>query len=238
MFGAIRRFVGGLGLVALLLPGCAHVLPENWLPEWGMPDTREQSRSRGQRSRVIQFQDVVLDLEDGRQLGERQEGILCVPRGALRWGEGRIGWTGVQLAPALRTELQKAKYVVAGGPKVSVQDPSTWEAAYLLTGEITELKADICYPLAGYKDFGNAKADVAVRVDWKLYRRRDRKVIRELSTEGRFEQAEAGEGGGVPAYEAAFAEATRALVADQRFYRLFGAGKPAVARPTRRPPGS
>jgi S1-C subfamily serine protease len=106
------------------------------------------------------------------------------------------------------------------------EDPSDWQAEYLVAGAIKKLQVRLCAPMG---EWGNLAVNGAafMEVDWQVYSRLDRKVAYERVTQGNSEIDQARDGGEVDLFLEAFAHATRNLLADRGFYQLVAEGTPA-----------
>jgi S1-C subfamily serine protease len=107
-----------------------------------------------------------------------------------------------------------------GNPNALFEDPSEWKAQLLVAGLITDLKLNICYPLAGFRNLVDAKGEAYMKINWQVYSRIDRKVVHEVTTEGSYKTTETTPDKGAIIWQNAFATAARNLLSDKGFYDL------------------
>jgi serine protease Do len=216
-----RFFVCALCFVSLLIGGCSIY----------MKDVAQVERktvvpfAAGEAVRPLQFTKIVVKLPRGRRIGTMQVGVFCIDSGPLTWRGGKLTLSGDEFTEAFREELEKANCPVVGDTDALFEDPSTWKAEFLLAGLVKEMKANVCYPLAGLGDYNNAKGSAYMKVDWQIYSRLERRVVYEASTEGVGTVQTETPGGDTMAFVDAFALATQNLLADEGFRKL-------IVRPT------
>lgn len=207
--------VGGM----LLLTGCGTPAEIKPIPEPTVIDVPD-----GSSAKPVQFRKIVAKLNRGQNIGAIEGGLLCVPQGDLTWRGGRATVSDEEFTDTFREELRKANYPIVGDPNALFDDPSTWRAEILVAGLITTIKANICFPYAGFGNYGTASGEVFLTVDWQIYSRLDRQVIYKVSTSGSAKTKSSGTGG-IDAFYNAFAQATRGLLADQQFHAIIAGNK-------------
>ncbi|RDD60469.1 S1C family serine protease [Ferruginivarius sediminum] len=168
----------------------------------------------------IQFKKIVVHLDRGQHIGAIEAGLACVPHGDLAWRGGRLALDPREFDEIFREEASKIHLDIVGDPDALFQDPDTWRAEYLVAGQITELKANACYPMAGFGNLTSAKGEAEIKVDWQVYSRLDREVIAKISTRGTGEVSESQAGGDTLAILDAFADATQGLFANKGFREI------------------
>jgi len=175
----------------------------------------------GVDAKPLLFKKVVVKLPRGHKIGAIQAGLLCIPQGQpLTWKGGRVNITSDDFTEAFRDELEKANYPLVGNPDALFEDPSEWEAELLVAGMIKDMTANICFPMAGFGNFTDARGEAFIKVDWQIYSRLDRKVVYTTTTEGSSKLQETSPTGGVDVFINAFAIATQNLLADKGFHDL------------------
>ncbi|MYA59560.1 MAG: hypothetical protein F4X40_03230, partial [Chloroflexi bacterium] len=65
-----------------------------------------------------------------------------------------------QFNDLFRTELENANYKVVGDPDALFEDPEINSAEYFIAGLISNIEANVCYPLAGFGNFRTSSAAV------------------------------------------------------------------------------
>ncbi len=179
-------------------------------------------------SKPIQFKKIVVKLKRGEHIGAIQVGLMCLPQGDLSWKGGRISIDSDEFTEAFREELEKFEFKTVGDTNALFEDPSTWKSEILVAGLIKELKANICYPMAGFGNYSSSKGEAFLKVDWQIYSKLDRSVVHTVTTEGAAKNDEAFSGGDSVSVLNAFAQASRNLLADKKFRDIVSRGGETV----------
>lgn len=187
-------------------------------------DNNVEDLKAAESSKPIQFTKVVVKLKRGEHVGAMQGGLLCVPQSDLTWKGGRISIDSDEFTDAFKEELEKYSFKTVGDTNALFEDPSTWKSEILVAGLVKDLKANICYPMAGFGNFSSAKGEAFLKVDWQIYSKLDRSVVHSVTTEGASKDNEAVAGGDTIAVLNAFSQATRNLLADAKFRELVSKG--------------
>lgn len=195
-------------------------------------DKAVEDLKASENSKPIQFTKVVVKLKRGEHVGALQGGLLCVPNGDLYWKGGRINIDSDEFTEAFKEELEKFSFKTVGDSNALFEDPSTWKSEILVAGLIKELKANICYPMAGFGNFSSSKGEAFIKVDWQIYSKLDRSVVHSVTTEGAGKNNEAISGGDTIAVLNAFAQASRGLLADTKFREIVSRGGEAIRETT------
>jgi len=85
---------------------------------------------------------------------------------------------------------------------------------------ITEIKADVCYPLIGWGDYSTVKGKGSIKVEWQIYSRLNREVVHRVTTFGASQISASDDAEAYDILLGAFAQATHNLLADQGFHNL------------------
>lgn len=187
-------------------------------------DRPVENLKASENSKPIQFKKIVVKLRRGEHIGAMQVGLLCVPQGDLNWKGGRISIDSDEFTDAFKEELEKFAFKTVGDTNALFEDPSTWKSEILIAGLIKELKANICYPMAGFGNFSSSKGEAFLKVEWQIYSKLDRSVVHSVTTEGAARNDDAVGGGDTVAVLNAFAQASRNLLADTRFREIVSRG--------------
>lgn len=179
-------------------------------------------------AKPIQFTKVVVKLKRGEHVGALQAGLLCVPQGDLNWKGGRITVDSDEFTDAFKEELEKYAFKTVGDTNALFEDPSSWKSEILVAGLVKELKANICYPMAGFGNFSSSKGEAFIKVDWQIYSKLDRTVVHSVTTEGSSKLKESTASGDSVAVLNAFAQASRNLLADKKFREIVSKGGEAI----------
>lgn len=187
-------------------------------------DRPVENLKASENSKPIQFKKIVVKLKRGEHIGAMQAGLLCVSQGDLNWKGGRISIDSDEFTDAFKEELEKFAFKTVGDTNALFEDPSTWKSEILIAGLIKELKANICYPMAGFGNFSSSKGEAFLKVEWQIYSKLDRSVVHTVTTEGAAKNDEAVGGGDTVAVLNAFAQASRNLLADSKFRDIVSKG--------------
>jgi len=206
-------------LLASLMAGCGTpaVIKK-------VEDRPVENLKASENSKPIQFTKIVVKLKRGEHIGAMQAGLLCVPQGDLNWKGGRISIDSDEFTDAFKEELEKFAFKTVGDTNALFEDPSTWKSEILIAGLVKELKANICYPMAGFGNFSSSKGEAFLKVDWQIYSKLDRSVVHSVTTEGSAKNDDAIGGGNTVAVLNAFAQASRNLLADSKFREIVSRG--------------
>lgn len=172
------------------------------------------------KSKPIQFKKIVVKLDRGEHIGAWKGGLLCVPNGDLNWRGGKLNIDSDEFTEAFQEELAKYNFKTVGDTNALFEDPSTWKSEVLVAGLVTELKANICFPYAGFMNFTTSKGEAYIKVEWQIYSKLDRQVVHKVIAEGDGKHDDAVEGGDIIAVLNAFSEATRVLLNDSKFREI------------------
>ena len=198
-----------------------------------VPDVAVIQVPTGAETKPLLLRKVVLKIGRGEDIGSLRYGILCAPKEELVYRGGRASIGGDELTGVFIQELTAANYTVVGDPDAVFQDPDDLVAELLVAGLVTQLQADVCYPLLKLGNTVDAKGQAFMEVEWQVYSERDRRVVYRVTTRGRGEVLTAQPLGEETIYFNAFAQATRNLMADPGFHNLVaGVGpSPIASRP-------
>jgi S1-C subfamily serine protease len=212
-------------LAALIVTACEQ--PSRIQPVYDQAVIRV---SNPETTRPVQFSRIVVDLKRGEQIGTYREGVdWCSQPGTLVYRGGRMSLDDSELTETFREELTRANYRVVGDPDALFDDPSSWQAEFLVAGRVTKIDADLCFAYMTWEQVERVSGAAVMEVEWQVYSRLDRKVVHQTRTRGRGEVTEPSTTGDTDILQNAFAQATRNLLADRRFHDLIaGEGEGTV----------
>ena len=172
-------------------------------------------------TRPIRLSKVIVKMKRGEEWGSEQHGWFCIPTPyKLKWRVGRVNITNELLDDMFRQAFEDAGYSVAGNPNDLFEDPASVQTDYYVGGLIKDMKANICYPNAGFGDFGTVKGEAFMQVEWQVYDTLDKEVVKTITTEGSFELTSAtGDYSGEMIIEEAFGVAVNNLLAEREAKR-------------------
>lgn len=223
MFG-IRHFISVI-FSTILITGCGTSAV--------IKDVKDKKMSALEmnaafESKPIQLAKVVVKLKRGQHIGAVEAGLACLAHGDLNWKGGRVNVDSDELTEVFKEELEKYNFKAVGDTNALFEDPATWKSEILVAGLIKDLKANICFPWAGFYNYSSAKGEAYVKVDWQIYSKLDRAVVHSVTTEGAYKETTSKAGGGEEVIMNAFAQAARNLLADEKFREIVLKGGKAV----------
>lgn len=172
-----------------------------------------------ENTKPIAFRKIVLKVPRHKQIGAISAGGLCIEKTPFTLSGGRHQLDSDKFNDIFRDELQAANFKVVGDPDALFEDPEIASAEYFIAGLISNVEANVCYPLAGFGDFNTSSAAVYMEVEWQIYDTLHRKVISKLETQGSANIKQRVSGLDV-AFDDAFALAVRNLLANNTFYQI------------------
>ena len=143
-----------------------------------------ESESFGGKSKPVNLSRVVFDLTPGQRWGSLHSGLICVPRGDLKWRDGRVDVNDDTFVSVFRREMRAAGYVSGSNDLFDGEGESAGE--FTVGARVKSIDADICaWSVDGgrHHSFGSA----TFNVDWQIYSRLQRKVVATISTNESFQ---------------------------------------------------
>ena len=183
-------------------------------------------------AKPIQLSKVVVKLKRGEHVGAVQGGLLCVSQGDLNWKGGRLNIDSEEFTDAFKEELEKFSFKTVGDTSALFEDPNTWKSEILIASLVKDLKANICFPYAGFGNFQSAKGEAFIKAEWQIYSKLDRAVVHTVTTEGAYKATEASQGGVDAVILNAFTQAARNLLADEKFREIVAKGGQSIKETT------
>jgi len=121
-----------------------------------------------------------------------------------------------------------ADYTTVGDPEALFQDPDAWRAEILVGGLINDIKANICYPLAGW-GISDGKGEASITVEWQIYSRIGRKIIKKITSIGTSSIKNSSTSGQYDVFYNAFSQAVRGLLSNKEFHDIVSNDSPVVS---------
>lgn len=202
-------------LSCLPLAGCMKKLRVDPVPE---PDL--QSFELGAKIRAISIQKLTQKSRRGELTTTVAYDTFCVPQKVGASDGVRYDLRDDELLEVFNDEATNNGFKVTGNPRTLFDDPGRSRAELWIGGNISELRRNICFPLA---DWGNplpSKGEANMVVDWEVYSTVDRQVVLRRTTTGYGKLDSAMDGGSAEVLRITFAHAARGLLADEEFRKL------------------
>ena len=160
------RRVALVGLVLALLVGPASA----------------QTLALGATARPVSLSRVVFDLAPGQVWGERRGGLICIPRGSLKWRDGRTEVDDNIFPDIFRREVRAAGFE-SGSDNLFETAESAGE--FTVGARVKSVTAQLCGAESEYVSH-REKGSMSLSVEWQIYSRLQRKVVATVSTSGAF----------------------------------------------------
>lgn len=157
----MARYILGLPLVLALITGCASVAVINEVP-------RIESRRNVINSPLVEVKNVDAELSPGQVIGALQYGWACIPSASNNWKGREMTTRKQEMIRIVRDELEKIGYKVKDPEKIS-SDQDGLKPDFSIVGDIVEMKANICYPDAGFGMYNKAQGNAYMKVRWTVY---------------------------------------------------------------------
>jgi serine protease Do len=205
-------------LCLFILANCAA--PPAIIPPAELQDVR--SVPMGEESRPLRFDRIVIRIPRGHVIGRSNMGLACfdMPE-EITYRGGRKLLDAEFFEEAFVDELLSAGYNVVGDPNALFKDRGADQAELIVGGLITDVRANVCYNADRVgKNYTRASGESFMEVEWQVLDRLTRRTVYKGHTSGTAESKQVIANGDNKLLVMAFAEATKALLADEEFYAL------------------
>jgi hypothetical protein len=201
-----------LGL--FLLIGCVSVTP--------VSQEADSSPQRFDPHAVnpIAIERVVSAVHRGDQIGVIKGGLLGVPHLTITAGGSQMNVTDSGYLDAIQHEFAVVDYPITTSPKELFKTGAADATRLRVAARIISVKANICYPLAGFGDLSSGTAEAFVEIEWQAYDSGTKSIILKTTTTGTGIVGDRAAAPGVQASELAAGMATRHFIAGPEFQRL------------------
>lgn len=141
-----------------------------------------QTLPLGATTRPVSLSRVVFDLAPGQVWGERRGGLICIPRGSLKWRDGRTEVDDNIFPDTFRREVRAAGFE-SGSDNLFETAESAGE--FTVGARVKTVTAQLCAAESDYVS-RREKGSMSLSVEWQIYSRLQRKVVATVSTSGAF----------------------------------------------------
>lgn len=160
---------------------------------------------------------VVAKIRRGEEVGEYQQGALCVPNSKINWKSGgKVNLSSEELVDVFRDELEINGWPVVGSTDDLFSGYDVSGAELLIAAKITEIETAICYPWIGWGNF-KSNGSMRVRVEWQIYNPARKSIIGTVNTSGSALIEEVVDDAGYELMAQSFAVAVNNLLASDKF---------------------
>ncbi|WP_173085382.1 S1C family serine protease [Fundidesulfovibrio magnetotacticus] len=156
-------------------------------------------------------------------MGSKGIGLACARLSDVTWRAGRKGISDEEWTSAFYEEMRAANYTVVGDPDNLFEERKSSEI--VLGAKVLDVTHNICYPMPNMWGWGGAMiytdgvASSTITVEWQVYDPLDKKVLHTQVTKGAASVDFSGDDAEV-SLAAAFSNAAKGLLADQKFHQL------------------
>ena len=182
-------------------------------------------------ARSIDLRRIVNKQSAGEHVGQLMAGLTCTGKGDLTSREVNVEVTDREILRIVYDELKAASYNMVGTPDDLFDNPAKTRADYQLAGVISNIKSNVCLPLAGLGNIKSAKGEYALTVEWQVFSRERDAVIYAVTTPGTAKLESSTDDGFRILQRNALRQAAKNLLADEGFRETILRGNAPAARP-------
>lgn len=172
----------------------------------------------GAATRAVNLSRVVFDLAVGQRWGEWRTGLFCIPRGDLKWREGRVEFDDNIFPDVFRRELRAAGF--ESGSDNLFENAGDAAGEFTIGARANSVDARICKAHSEYVP-EMEKGSVSFAIEWQIYSRLQRRVVATIPTTGTFEISEFHRDNITPILVGAFKQNVFALIQSDEFRKIF-----------------
>lgn len=207
--------LGCLILLAALLAGCNSTPVRQVVHQQSIEITDSES------VKPIAITKVVGKIKRGTDIGDIQIGLLCLRSGDVNWRSGsKVNLSSEELVDVFREELELSGWPVVGSTEDLFNGYDVSGAEVLVAAKVKDLHANICYPMAGFGDWNQAKGAMRLTTEWQIYSPATRSLLGKIVTEGSSEIKEMKSGASDDLLADSFAASVHNLLANNEFLSL------------------
>ncbi|MBR9890003.1 MAG: trypsin-like serine protease [Oceanospirillales bacterium] len=213
-------------LMAALLAGCNSVPVRQVVHQQAIEITDSES------VKPIAITKVVGKIKRGTDVGDIQAGLACIRSGDVNWRSGsKVNLSSEELVDVFREELESSGWPVVGSTEDLFNGYDVSGAEVLIAAKVKDLHANICYPMAGFGDWNQAKGAMRVTTEWQIYSPATRSLLGKMVTEGSSEITDMKAGASGDLLADSFAASVHNLLADNEFLSLVKRSDGATVSP-------
>lgn len=169
-----------------------------------------------EKTKPIEIKPIVLELQEGHELGKIEMGVLCIPMTHLKTIGGKAQVSEDDFTDTVRSVLVDAHYNVAENSSANSQS-FRGDDGLILRGTVKDLKVNVCFPKSGFRSWKISKGSSRVKISWQIYSKKIDRILFETNTEGSEKSSEATGYGITKVILDSIAAATQNLMADKQF---------------------
>lgn len=154
-------------------------------------------------------------------------GVVCTDKSRRQWLDQGFAATDPSLGLMFREEFTRAGYrnVDAVGPDNAQAVARADAADFRIVAQVTQSTLSICYPMAGYNNYGDGKGQASLSIDWQVFARGQQGPIYAGVKRGYAELTSTTLGPNRLLWQQAFAGAVRGLLSDSGFVAAVSAAR-------------
>jgi S1-C subfamily serine protease len=169
----------------------------------------------------VKFQRVASNIGNENSIGTAGYGLLCIEDRQDIPASGVFGLDPRSYENEFNTELRAANYKIGGEERDLFNDRQAQSPRYLVGALLNKVQLDVCFRIALFGNrYDQVDGTAKIEVEWQIFDSQERKIVLRVTTPA---QAKGSAGPGDGLYRPlhlAFAQATRALLANQEFHNL------------------
>lgn len=146
-------------------------------------------------------------------------GALCTDKSRRQWTDQGIAPTDPLFGSMFQEEFARAGYrnVDAANSDEARAGAKVEAADFRIVALVTQSTLSICYPMAGYNNYGDGRGQASLSIDWQVFVRGQRPPIYTSVQRGYGELTSTTLGPNRVLWQQAFAGAVRGLLSDPGF---------------------
>ena len=186
------------------------------------------------RSKIkpIAITKVAAKMRRGQILGSFRAGAFCIPNGDLKWKSGnKVYLSNEDLVDVFAEELERNGWPVVGTTEDLFSGYDISGAEVLVAAKISDIKTDMCSPLAGFGNF-DVKGSMKMDVEWQVYSPAKKSLVGIVETQGSTELKKASDDAAFELLQGSFAIAVNNLLASTQFLDMVGKSRGLLNGPS------
>ena len=186
------------------------------------------------RSKIkpIAITKVAAKMRRGQVLGSYRIGAFCIPSGDLKWKSGnKVYLSNEDLVDVFKDELEQNGWPVVGTTEDLFSGYDISGAEVLVAAKISDIKTDMCAPLAGFGNF-DVKGSLKMDVEWQVYSPARKSLIGTVETQGSSELKKSSDDAAFELLQGSFSLAVNNLLASTAFLDMVEKSRGLIAGPS------
>ena len=169
--------------------------------------------------RSFAYQRIVVNPDRATPFATVKVGLACVPRTQAGWNNNGPLVGDQEFERIVHDEFKAAGYRMAGATNTAdlFGDRRPAAADFRIAGIMSNLKMNVCYPLAGFGDGYRGTGEASLAVEWQIYSDKTKAVVYTTSQTGFAAIDTSTPGIAKELIQRAFVQSVRGLLVDPGF---------------------